>query len=159
MSFAPDLQRQIMGRFPTGVALLTTTHDGEPCGMTANSLTSLSLDPPLLLVAIDKRIDMHAALSQSDSFALSLLTVEQEEISRAFAIPGPKDFSDLSTKTGRTGALLLTDALATVECKRREIVPAGDHDIFIGECIDGEVRGGEPLVYYDSAYTCLPPSR
>ena len=96
MTFDSTLQRQIMGRFATGVTLVTTRRkDGEILGMTANAILSLSLDPPLILVSIDKQNQMHELLTSSDCFALNVLRDDQEEISRRFATPGPKDFAGL----------------------------------------------------------------
>ena len=158
MPFDSALQRQIMGRFATGVTIVTTKHEGVLQGMTANSLTSLSLDPPLVLVAVSKRNFMCTSLVESGCFAINLLTSAQQPLSDQFARSGPKDFSKLSMTTDATGAPILADAMAYVDCRLVETVPGGDHDIFIGECVAGAVTGGEPLVFFSGNYTGLQAS-
>ena len=158
MPFDSALQRQIMGRFATGVAIVTTNHDGVLQGMTANSLTSLSLDPPMVLIAVSKRNFMCTSLVESGCFAINLLTSAQQPLSDQFARPGPKDFSKLSMTTDETGAPIFTDAMAYIDCRLVETVPGGDHDIFIGECVAGGVTGGEPLVFFSGNYTGLQAS-
>ena len=147
-----------MGRFATGVAIVTTEHKGVLQGMTANSLTSLSLDPPLVLVAVSKRNFMCESLVDTGCFAINLLTSAQQPLSDQFARPGPKDFSNLSLITDETGAPIFADAMAYVDCRLVETVPGGDHDIFIGECVAGAVTGGEPLVFFSGNYTGLQAS-
>lgn len=156
MAFDPAEQRRIMGAFATGVTVVTT--NSEPAtGLTANSVTSLSLDPPLVLVAVEKKASSHEALQDTKCFAINILTTEQESISNRFATPGPKDFSDLSTKTAETGAPIIADSLGWVDCRLKEILPGGDHDIFIGEIVAGELNSGEPLLYYAGKYRQVAP--
>ena len=131
-------QRNVMGRFATGVTLLTTRFDEGILGMTANAVMSLSLEPALIVVA-DKKNSMHECLIQGKCFALNMLRADQEQISRRFAISGPKDFSGLSL-TWQKLALILVDAIAFADCKLVEILPGGDHDMFIGEPVAGETR-------------------
>ena len=104
MAFDPQLQRRIFGRFATGVTVVTTRYDDQYHGMTANAVTSLSLDPPLVLVAVDRRTGMHAALHKGQCFALNILNDTHEHLSRRFATSGPKEFADLSVTTAVTGA-------------------------------------------------------
>lgn len=158
MGFDALLQRKIMGRFVTGVALVTSVDEDVPCGMTANSLTSLSLNPPLILLAVNRENQMYKALSLSQRFSISLLSVGQEHVARRFASNGPKDFSDLSVDVGITGCPVLQDSLGYIHCSVVEVFPGGDHSIFVGECVAGEVSEGEPLVYYSGAFTQLRPS-
>jgi len=156
MTFDGTLQRKIMGRFATGVTLVTTAGDGRQNGLTANAVTSLSLDPPLVLVAIDKRAGTHADLLRNGCFALSILSADQEEVSRRFATPGPKDFSGLSWKTAQTGAPILEGALGYVDCRVTEVLSGGDHDIFIGQILAGEFdETGLPLLYFAGKYRRL----
>lgn len=152
MAIDSMLQRRVMGRFATGVTLLTTRFDEGILGMTANAVMSLSLEPPLIVVAVDKKNSMHECLSQGKCFALNMLRAEQEAISRRFAVSGPKDFSGLSLTKAETGAPILVDAIAFVDCKLVDILPAGDHDMFVGEPVAGEVRDGEPLIFYGGEY-------
>jgi flavin reductase (DIM6/NTAB) family NADH-FMN oxidoreductase RutF len=155
MAFDAMEQRRIMGCFATGVTVVTTHHDGQFHGMTANAVTSLSLDPPLVLVAVDRLSQTHESLKQGQCFAMNVLREEQEALSSQFAAPGPKDFSRLKVKTAATGAPILVDALAFVDCRLREIFPGGDHDIFIGEILAGYVQEGKPLVFYRGKYAQL----
>ena len=156
MAFDPAEQRRIMGCFATGVTVITTTNGDSPTGFTANSLTSLSLEPPLVLFALKKTAGTHASFVASKKFAVNILTAEQEAISNRFASPGPKDFSDLNVKTAETGSPILADSLAWVDCRLTEVLPGGDHDIFVGEVVAGDVHGGEPLLYY-GGYRQLAP--
>jgi flavin reductase (DIM6/NTAB) family NADH-FMN oxidoreductase RutF len=156
VAFDSQLQRRIMGRFATGVTVVTTGRGQDCYGMTANAVASLSLNPPLLLVAVDKCAQMHAWLREHRIFAVNVLTEDQEALSRRFALRGPKEFADLSLITAETGAPIFTDALAFADCRVVEILPGGDHDIFIGEIVAGEAREGRPLLYFSGKYTRLP---
>ncbi|NKB70195.1 MAG: flavin reductase [Candidatus Latescibacteria bacterium] len=155
MAFDPNEQRRIMGHFATGVTVVTTRLGQILHGMTANAVTSLSLDPPLVLVAIGRDNQMYELLPQSRIFALNILRRDQEDLSNRFAVPGPKDFSDLSLTTAATGAPLLQDTLGWVDCNLTEVLPGGDHDIFIGEIAAGDAHSGSPLLYYGGQYTQL----
>lgn len=156
MAFDGKEQRRIMGCFATGVTIVTTDSD-PPTGLTANSVTSLSLDPPLVLFAVDKKASSLEAFKETQRFAISILTAEQQDISNRFATPGPKDFSDLSIKTAETGSPILADSLAWVDCKVVDILPGGDHDIFVGEVVAGDAKEGDPLLYYAGKYRDLAP--
>lgn len=156
MAFDPAEQRRIMGSFATGVTVVTTNSE-PPTGLTANAVTSLSLDPPLVLVAIDKKAGSHQAIKDTGCFAMNILSAQQQAISNQFATPGPKDFSDLNTKTAETGAPIIADSLGWVDCKLSEILPGGDHDIFIGEIVAGELNSGDPLLYFSGKYRDVAP--
>ena len=155
MAFDPMLQRQIMGRFATGVTVVTTRYDEQISGMTANAVMSLSLDPPLIVVSVDCQSNMHGHLTQGQCYAINVLKQDQEDLSRRFAKPGPKDFSDLKLTVAETGAPILVDALAYVDCRVVEVAAAGDHDLFIGEPLAGETYDGEPLIFYSGQYAQL----
>jgi flavin reductase (DIM6/NTAB) family NADH-FMN oxidoreductase RutF len=148
-----QLQRRIFGQFATGVTVITTKCGDQFHGMTANAVTSLSLDPALVLVAVDKRAGMHTALRESQFFALNILSDAQENLSRRFAMTGPKEFGDILTSTAETGALIFVEALAWVDCRLKEVLPGGDHDIFIGEIVAGALGAeGRPLLYFSGKY-------
>ncbi len=155
MAFDAMKQRQIMGRFATGVTVVTTRYGEEVSGMTANAVISLSLDPPLVAVCVDKGASMHEHISEGSCFAINILRLEQEALSNRFATPGPKDFSDLSVTTSETGAPILADALAWLDCRLVTVVEAGDHDLFFGEPLAGETGEGVPLMYYGGRYDQL----
>ncbi len=152
MAFDSLAQRRILGHFATGVTVVTASQNGEIQGMTANAVTSLSLNPPLVLVAVDKTAAMHVALTASRHFALNILSDAQEQLSRRFAQRGPKEINDLTWITAASGAPILADALAWVDCRLADILPGGDHDIFIGEILAGDAHAGTPLLYYCGKY-------
>ena len=108
MAFDSKKQRKIMGQFATGVTVVTTGGEAGMHGLTANAVASLSLDPPLVLVAVNKRAATLEFLKKNRCFAVNILRVDQEEISRRFATPGPKDFSDLNVATAVTSAPILS---------------------------------------------------
>lgn len=152
MGFDSALQRKIMGRFATGVTVASTVVDDATWGMTANAVTSLSLQPPLVLFAVVRDSQSRDMFAQGRCFALNILGAEHEAISNRFAFAGPKDFSGLETKTAMTGAPILSDALGWVDCQLKDILDGGDHDIFIGEIVAGEFREGAPLLYFGGKY-------
>ena len=155
MTFDSKRQRKILGHFATGVTVVTTGGVAGLHGMTANAVASLSLEPPLVLVAVDKRAITLDYLKKNGCFAINILRVEQEGLSRQFATPGPKDFSDLKTTNAATASPILTECLAYLDCKVVDILPGGDHEIFIGEILAGEQYDGEPLLYYGGGYRRL----
>jgi flavin reductase (DIM6/NTAB) family NADH-FMN oxidoreductase RutF len=152
VAFDSQLQRRIFGRFATGVTVVTTKRGEQPHGMTANAVASLSLDPPLVLVAVDRRAGMHGALHEGQCFAVNILAAHHEHLSRRFATSGPKEFDDLNVTTAVTGAPIFADALAWVDCRITEVLPGGDHDIFIGEILAGDHKDGLPLLFYAGKY-------
>ncbi|MBC8353781.1 MAG: flavin reductase family protein [Planctomycetes bacterium] len=150
-------QRRILGKFVTGVTVASTKVGDETWGMTANAVTSLSLDPPLVILCIQKEGQSRIKFEEGGCFALNILSADQQEISDRFAFKGPKDFSDLDATTAKTGAPILNGTLGWVDCKLKEILPGGDHDIFIGEIVAGAApEEGEPLLYYSGKYAKLP---
>ena len=157
MGVDPALLRDVMGRFATGVTVVTTRVGSETSAMTANAVLSLSLDPPLILVSVQRDSHMHRLLMRSDCFAVSILQHDQEHLSQRFAKPGAKDLSDLVIRTATSGAPILAAALAFADCRIRQVVAGGDHEMFIGEMTTGEVREGTPLLFYAGGYNCLIP--
>ena len=131
MSMDPAKQRKIFGCFATGVTVASTRVGDDLWGMTANAVTSLSLDPPLVLLAVVRGTQSHAQFLEGECFALSILAEHQESISSRFAGKGPKDFADLEIRTAVTGAPILTDALAWVDCRLESVLPGGDHDTLL----------------------------
>lgn len=155
MPIDPQSQRRILGRFATGVTVVTTRHEDTWHGMTANAVASLSLDPPLVLVAVDRGAQMHAHLTAGGCFAVNVLGEDQEQLSRRFAARGPKEFGDLRVVTGESGAPILADSLAWVDCRVSEVLSGGDHDIFVGLILAGDARDGRPLLFYAGQYARL----
>ena len=152
MTFDSKEQRRIMGRFATGVTICSTKIGDETWGMTANGVTSLSLDPPLVLLAVAKESQSHGKFKDAGCFAMNILSTEQKELSDRFAFTGPKDFSGLDYDTAETGAPIIPGVIGWVDCKLTEILPGGDHDIFLGEIVAGGDQEGEPLLYVNGGY-------
>lgn len=149
-----------MGHFATGVTVITTGgRAGGVWGMTANSVTSLSLDPPLVLFAIDQDNQMLQQLTATPAFAINILRADQEALSHRFAAPGPKDFSGIGITYGSSGAPIFRDCLGFLECEVYQRLPGGDHRIVVGKVIGGALNGGKPLLFFAGAYNAIahPP--
>jgi flavin reductase (DIM6/NTAB) family NADH-FMN oxidoreductase RutF len=156
MGFDSKIQRKVFGKWATGVTVVTTDGLAGKGGLTANAIASLSLDPPLVLVAVAKSAGSYNEIRQNGCYAINILSLSQEEASKRFATPGPKDFSGFGWKTAVTGAPILEGSLGYVDCRLHEVLPGGDHDIFVGEIVAGEaVDAGEPLVYFSGKYRRL----
>lgn len=149
--------RQLCGRFPTGVVVVTTTaDDGRPVGMTANSFTSVSLEPPLVSVNVDQHAAMHEYMARAERFAINVLESRQEALSRRFAEEHPDRFEGVGYRLTEGGFPHLDGTHAVLECVRHTAVVAGDHTIVIGEVTGGVVGEGRPLLYYRGGYYDLP---
>jgi len=161
MSLTTSDFRKAMGRFATGVTIITTDHDGEVHGMTANAFTAVSLDPPLVLVCVDRRARTHAHLHARKRFGVNVLSSRQQAISEYYARPKEthKHPESAGAHFDRTthGTPVLEGALAYLECRLHSAKSAGDHTIFIAEVEQVEVRDGEPLLYYRSRYRSIAP--
>jgi flavin reductase (DIM6/NTAB) family NADH-FMN oxidoreductase RutF len=141
------------------VTVVTTGGSGRHGGLTANAVCSLSLDPPLVMVAVDKRAGSHVELLEHRCYAINILSTDQEEISQRFAKPGPRDLSGLAWKTAVTGAPIFEGTLGYVDCRVVDVLRGGDHDIFVGEIVAGEAfEGREPLMYFSGKYRRLAES-
>ena len=154
----PALFRQLLGRFATGVTVLTTrapTPGGEPIGMTASSVASVSLDPPLVLVSVDRQHEMHSALEAASHFVLNVLAADQEALSRRFAGDEPNRFSGVGFHPNKQGLAVLDGVLAHIECEKHSAIPAGDHTVFLGLVVGGSVTDRRPLLYYRGGYAGL----
>jgi 3-hydroxy-9,10-secoandrosta-1,3,5(10)-triene-9,17-dione monooxygenase reductase component len=149
--------RRVMGMFATGVTVLTTRDArGAPYGLTANAVTSLSLDPPLLIICVDKRAETHPHFFDSRCFVVNILAEDQAELSTRFARSGGDKFAGLSFSVNQDGVPVLDGTLAHVECRIVETHEGGDHVIHIGEVHHAEVReGGRPLLFFCGKYCCL----
>jgi flavin reductase len=149
--------RKAMGGFATGVTILTVDLEGEIHGMTANALTSVSLDPLLLLVCVDRAARTHAHLHAKKRFGINILAESQRGISEYYARPLGGDEhaeAEAGARFDRTpqGTPILHDALAYLECKLQSAQPAGDHTIFIAEVEDVVIRDGDPLLFFRGQY-------
>lgn len=152
-----DQFRAVMGRFATGVTVMTVDVDGSPHGMTANAVASVGLDPLLVLVCVDTSTVMSWLVRRSRSFALSILAADQQELSNHFADPdrpaGRAQFTGVATRAGVTGSPLLEGAIAWLDCRVWDSYPGGDHDIVVGEVVAADIGEDAPaLGYYRSRY-------
>ncbi len=139
--------RRTMGRFLSGVAVVTTQHEGEQFGMTINSLTSISLEPPILMISLNFNTRTGDALLASGSFAISILGVKQEAVARQFAVRGGARFEAGAFDTTEGGLLVIAGALAQAECRVANQYDVGDHQVFFGEVVSSRFRDGEPLAF------------
>jgi flavin reductase (DIM6/NTAB) family NADH-FMN oxidoreductase RutF len=157
VAFDSKEQRRIFGHFATGVTVVSTLAGNETWGMTANAVTSLSLDPPLILVAVIRDTSTDTYLKASRVFAVSILAADQRDLSTRFSGPGPRDFADLEIKTAVTGCPILCDSIAWVDCQVKDILPGGDHEIYLGEIVAGDTHDHDkrPLVFYGGKYSRL----
>lgn len=148
--------RRVMGQFATGVAVITTLHRGELCGMTANSVTSISLEPVIILVSIARNAHTGAAILETGRFVVNILRDDQEELSHRFARPSPEKFDGVDVEVDEGDAPRLSDCLAYVICRVSSIVPAGDHDVVFAQVVKAQAAGGSPLLFYRGGYHRLP---
>lgn len=153
--------RRIIGNFATGVTVVTTCNDGRLHGVTANSFTSVSLDPLLLLVCVDKAANGHGELLRCGSFGINMLTADQKDVASLFAKTGDPEEGrlrgDVAFRYGTSGCPLIEGSLAHIECELFVQVDAGDHTIFIGKALHGSVERAEsePLLYFRGAYRLI----
>jgi flavin reductase (DIM6/NTAB) family NADH-FMN oxidoreductase RutF len=151
--------REAMGHFATGVTVVTSVGaNGEPVGTTANAVSSLSLDPPLVLVCFDRASLTLAAIRDHGAFAVNVLAAPQRQLSASFARRGlAAAWEGVRHRPGITGSPRLRDVLATVECTVEYRLPGGDHEIIVGRVRDAEMAadGTAPLVYWRGGYTTL----
>jgi flavin reductase (DIM6/NTAB) family NADH-FMN oxidoreductase RutF len=150
-----------MARFATGVTLVTTRDlEGRPAATTANAVTSVSLDPPLLLVCLARTSLTLAAISASGHFAVNVLAARHCDAARAFARRGSADgaWTTVAHRAGHTGSPRIDDAIAVLDCALEERLPGGDHEIVIGRVLDVEHApgGDEALVFHHGAFATLP---
>ncbi|HEX7120534.1 MAG TPA: flavin reductase family protein [Longimicrobiales bacterium] len=147
--------RRIMGHFATGVAVVTSRDAATdaPCGLTVNTLTSVSLRPMLVLVCVEKGADSHDCILGAGCFAINLLTAEQERLSRRFASWDMEEkFRGILYRTEATGAPVLEEAMGWLDCRVWAAYPGGDHTIIVGEVVAGDVRDEPPLIYFRGGY-------
>lgn len=157
MVVSADTFRSVMGHFATGVTVVTLNCDGVDHGMTVNSFASVSLDPPLVLFNADEGTNTHDMIPQAESFAVNILTQKQKWLSNRFAgehheMDDP--FEDVPLFRAATGAPVLEDTLAYIDCTLEESYPGGDHTIYIGHVEDLGLQQSEenPLTFYTGSY-------
>ena len=128
---------------------------GHPAGMTASSLASVSLQPPLVSVCVDHAADLHDLIVATPEFVVNILESGQEELSRRFADQHDDRFEGIGYHAGPDGQIFLDGALAHIECERFAEYPGGDHTIIVGRVTGGDARDGHPLLYYRGGYAAF----
>jgi flavin reductase (DIM6/NTAB) family NADH-FMN oxidoreductase RutF len=153
----PRTLRDALGCFATGVTVVTCVgDDGAPTGLTVNSFTSVSLDPPLLLVCLHKQAASAAALIGAESFAINVLQTGQRPASITFSTRVEDRFGTTPWSTGEAGAPILKDSLCVFECRHYAVYDGGDHHILVGEVIKATFDAGlDPLLYFRGSYRRL----
>jgi flavin reductase ActVB len=157
-AISDDAFKAAMASFASGVTVVTTVDDeGRLFGMTATAFCSVSKSPPLCLVCVATAADPYPALKETGRFAVSVLSRDQGNLSIRFATHGIDKYDGVAWSRGpETGCPLITGALATLECAVETVVPAGDHEVFIGRILGIRVEPrGEPLVYFRGRYSEL----
>lgn len=148
-----DQFRRACGRFATGVTIATVLDaQGLPHGLTVNSFSSVSLDPPLISICLGHAVTVIDAFRESKFFGINILRESQQALSDRFARKGHDRFDGIEWYRGETGAPLLPGVLAAIECAQTHRFTAGDHDIFIGEMLQSSTTEGKPLIYFASRY-------
>lgn len=148
--------RRACGRFANGVTVATVLDaGGAPHGLTVSSFTSVSLDPPLVLICLGHAVTVIHAFRASKYFGINVLSEEQQDLSERFARKGEDRFEGLSWYSGSTGVPLLPGVLAAIECAVEQRIPAGDHDIFLARMLGAQVAEGEPLIHFGGCYRRL----
>ena len=145
--------RHTLSRYATGVAVVTTMDNtGTPRGLTVNSFTSVSLDPPLVLWCLHRDSASHAAFLSAGGYAVNVLRSSQEGVARRFAGSHTNRFAGLAWHLGQAGLPVLDDALAHLLCRTHRRIELGDHLVIVGEVVSHEAGTGEPLVFHDHRY-------
>ena len=152
--------RQVMRRWATGVTVVTTLADGQTHGITVNSFTSLSLEPTLCLICIDKRARAHEAIRSAGGFVVNLLAAGQEDLSNRFAGRRPDladPFDGLTMAAAPSGAPVFADVLGYLECSLHAELPGGDHTIYVGRVEHAQATADDrpPLVFFGGRYRAL----
>jgi flavin reductase (DIM6/NTAB) family NADH-FMN oxidoreductase RutF len=158
MAIQGELFREIMSTFPSGVAIVTASGEGgKPRGLTVSAFCPVSLDPPLVLVCIDRASNSLAAIQRSGGFTVNLLASGREELARRYASKAEDKFEGVATRRpqiAEAGPILVDDCIAYAACRVHSSVEAGDHFIIVGQVEEGEHRSGEvPLMYGRRIFT------
>ncbi len=144
--------RHAMGHFASAVTVVTAKFEKTKAGITVTAFSSLSLEPPLVLICIDKRARIHDKLQVGGNFAVNILAEDQDVRSREVASSKGDPFEEVGHHEGATGAPLLQGALCAVECNIVDALPGGDHTIFVGQVEAAHVSEGKPLLYFRGGY-------
>ena len=151
--------RQALGKFPTGVTIITTqAGSGEPAGLTASSFNSVSLDPPLILWSVSKQGETAELMTRAEYFAVNVLSQDQMALSNRFATPDIDRFDGVDYQPGQFGSPLLSACAAQFECRTWQVYEGGDHHIIVGEVLDFSVTDQQgSLVFAGGSYAVSAP--
>lgn len=156
MAVSEDEFRNALSRFASGVSVVTTKDaDGNFHGITVSAFCSVSLDPPLVLICIEKTTASHDSFPDSNVFVVNILDAAQANLSERFAAPAEDKFGDLDFRPGIEGVPVLNNALASLECSLIQKYDGGDHSIFVGKVENTATRDGQPLLYFRGTYGAL----
>jgi flavin reductase (DIM6/NTAB) family NADH-FMN oxidoreductase RutF len=150
--------RALMRKFASSVAVITTRHDGVDHGMTATAVCSVSVDPPSILVVVNRASRSYPLISASRRFVVNILSDDQRALSQRFAKDLDDKFSGIRIRPGIQGIPIIEGAAAIIECVISSEAAAETHTIFVGRVVGGEVASGLPLVYQDASYKSLVAS-
>ena len=146
----------MLGRFPSGVTVVTSIDgQGRDHGMTVSAFSSFSLVPPLVLICIEKTASAHQTLTTCDSFVVNILSADQEQIARRFAIVDIDRFEGVGYSRAQSGIAVLDDVVAVIECRRTKLYEGGDHTIIAGLVEAARADNRKPLLYYRGGYSQL----
>jgi flavin reductase (DIM6/NTAB) family NADH-FMN oxidoreductase RutF len=162
MAIDPKSFRETMAHWVSGVTVVTTLHDGKPVGITASSFSSVSLEPPRILVCVAKRLFTHRVIERSQVFAVNILSSEQQEWGMRFAgqVPELADrFEGIEHFAAQTGSPLLPGVLGWLDCWVSAAYDGGDHTIFVGDVLAaGTAEKGEPILYFNRQWRHMIPA-
>ena len=155
MPFDADQFKKTMSQFASGVSVVTAEEGNDLYGITVSAFSSLSLDPPLVLICIDKSVKSHDGIASAGHFAVNILSADQEEVSNRFASRAEDKFAGIETTKGSLGDPLITGAVATMQCRLHSTLDGGDHTIFVGQVVESHVADAWPLLYFRGGYRRL----
>jgi flavin reductase ActVB len=156
----PAAFRNAMSEFASGVTVVTTNSpEGAPVAFTASAFSSLSLDPPLVLVCLEKKADSHPAFEQAEQMAISILAAGQDDVAMRFATRGTDKFAGFESEPGEvTGLPLVPGALVHLECRIADRLPGGDHTILVGEVLTANTHRREPMIHHNRRFGRFQPT-
>ncbi|MDA8586807.1 flavin reductase family protein [Rhodobacteraceae bacterium] len=152
----PRELRDVLGCFATGVCVVTSVGDeGRPVGMTINSFSSVSLDPPLILWSIGLSAPSRQAYDSHGCFAINIMGEDAKDTTMNFARPSDDKFAGIDWKPGHNGVPVLNEAMAVLECTVEDQIISGDHEIFIGRVVQLDQNAGDPLLFHKGQFAAL----
>lgn len=155
----PAVFRDVVGHFASGVTVITTSDGGALYGTTASAVSSLSMEPPMMLICLNRSSSTHDHVARAGRYAINILSVDQHDLAAHFGRKGSDKFATVPHTMSPRGMPLIDGALASIECVVTETAVGGTHTIFLGEVREANARVGEPLAYYRGRFGALERSR